>query len=50
MESNLEKFRKEIQDLCKDGLLLECGLRNEMRVPYSDKDLKGVSDEMAAKN
>ena len=49
MESNIEKFRKEIHGLCIDGLLLESGLRNEMGVPYSDKDLNGVSGEMITK-
>ena len=47
MESNLEKYRNEINDLCSDGLLLKCGLRNEMKIPVPDKDLEGVSKDMA---
>lgn len=46
MESNFEKYKKEIKDLCLDGFLLKCGLRNEMKIPIADKDLKGVSDDM----
>ena len=49
MTSNLEKFRQEVQRLCRDGLLLQCGLRNEMGTPYSKKELEGVSEEMVTK-
>lgn len=46
MESYLEKLRTEIESLRKDGYLLLCGLTNEMRIPYSEKELKGVPEDM----
>lgn len=46
MESNLEKYRKEIHDLCKDGLLLKIGLRNEMHIHYTDSELEGLSEDL----
>jgi len=49
MESNLEKYRKEINDLCLDGRLLKCGLKNEMKIPLTEGDLKGLSDEIVEK-
>ena len=49
MASNLEKFRQEVQRLCRDGFLLKCGLLNEMGTPYSKKELEGVSEEMVLK-
>lgn len=45
MESNLDKYRKEIQGLCKDGLYLKFGLRNEMHIRYMDSELEGISEE-----
>ncbi len=49
MESNLEKYRKEIKALCVEGILLQCGLKNEMGIPMSDSYLNGASEEMAEK-
>ena len=49
MESNLEKYRKEIRDLCADGYLLRCGLLNEMESPVTDKDLERFPDELVNK-
>ncbi len=49
MESNLEKYRKEINDLCKDGLFLKCGLRNEMHIHYTDSELEGISEDKVKK-
>lgn len=45
MESNLDKYRKEIQGLCKEGLYLKFGLRNEMHIRYMDSELEGISEE-----
>ena len=45
MESNLEKYRKEIKDLCKNGLFLQIGLRNEMQIHYTNSELKGLSED-----
>ncbi len=49
MESNIEKIQKGIEDLRKKGFYLECGLRNEMGMPYSDKELATISDEETRK-
>lgn len=46
MESNLDKYRKEIQELCVNGFILRCGLRNEMGIPFTEAEVKGISDNM----
>jgi hypothetical protein len=46
MESNFEKYQEEIKDLCRDGLVLKYGLRNEMKITISAKELDGASEDM----
>lgn len=46
MESNLDKYRKEIHDLREEGLYLKFGLRNEMNIHFTDSELEGLSEEI----
>lgn len=46
MESNLDKYRKEIQDLREEGLYLKFGLRNEMHINFTDSELEGLSEDI----
>ena len=46
MESNVDMYRKEVLDLRRQGMLLICGLRNEMGDTIADSELDGVSEEM----
>jgi len=49
MDSNLEQYREEVKALCTEGLMLSCGLQNEMGIPYPDSYLKGLSGDVITK-
>lgn len=49
MPSKIENYRKELNGLCAEGFYLKCGLRNEMDISYSKKELSGLDDAVVSK-
>ena len=49
MVSNLEKYRKEIDELVSEGMLLRYGLRNEMGIQIPKAIATGLQEEMVTK-
>ena len=49
MESNLDKFKKEIDTLIREGAWLEIGLRNEMKIAIPKSLISSSSEEFDKK-